>query len=114
VRDPDDSLTAEWSLTPAGARLVGAPNATVPIASEGDEVLVTVTLVDPAGATFTYRQEATVRASGGRVEAVWPPERSVCRLTTICGTEGTYLPDDPDAHAEWVAFETRAEANESG
>jgi len=112
VSDPDGSLTAEWSLTPEGARLEGAPNATVPFDPAGDEVIVTVTLVDPAGATFTYRQEATVRESGGRVEAVWPPERFVCRLTTECGTQGTYLPNDPDAHAEWVAFETDAEANE--
>ncbi|WP_144799972.1 DUF7846 domain-containing protein [Halorubrum depositum] len=112
VRDPDGSLTADWSLTPAGATLDGAPNQTVPIDPAGDEVIVTVTLVDPAGSTFTYRQEATVRESDGRVEAVWPPERFVCRLTTECGTEGTYLSDDPEAHPEWVAFETDAEASE--
>ncbi|OYR85523.1 hypothetical protein DJ71_07680, partial [Halorubrum sp. E3] len=96
---------------------------TVPIAPEGDEAIVTVTLVDPTGSTFTYRQEAAVRAAGGGeaggseaggtadagVEVVWPPERSVCRLVTECGTEGTYLPEDPDAHAEWVVFETRAD-----
>ena len=112
VRDPDGSLTVDWSLTPAGARLVGAPNTTVPFAAGGDEVVVTVTLVDPAGSTFTYRQEATVRESDGDIEAVWPPERSVCRLTTECGTAGTYIPDDPDAHAEWVVFETDAQASE--
>jgi hypothetical protein len=111
VTDPDGSLAVGWSLTPEGARLAGAPNATVPIDPAGDEVIVTVTLVDPTGSTFTYRQEATVRATGGTVEAVWPPERSVCRLVTECGTEGTYLPDDPDAHAEWVVFETDAEAD---
>ncbi|OYR54716.1 hypothetical protein DJ73_04255 [Halorubrum sp. Ea1] len=114
VRDPDGSLTVDWSLTPAGARLAGAPNATAPIDPAGDEVIVTVTLVDPAGSTFTYRQEATVRATDeGTVEAIWPPERSVCRLAVACGSEETYLPDDPDAHAEWVAFETDAEASEA-
>lgn len=121
VNDPDGSLAADWSLTPEGARLAGAPNATVPFDPDGDEVTVAVTLVDPAGSTFTYRQEATVRAVGGDeesaetgaeagVEAVWPPERSVCRLVTQCGTGGTYLPDDPDAHADWVVFETDAES----
>jgi len=117
VSDPDDSLAVDWSVGPDGARLAGDPNATVPIDPEGDEVIVTVTLVDPARATFTYRQEATVRSTdegidGDGVEVVWPPERSVCRLVTECGTGGTYIPDDPDAHAEWVVFETNAEANE--
>ena len=114
VRDPEGSLTVDWSLTPDGARLAGAPNATVPIDPAGDEVVVTVTLVDPAGSTFTYRQEATVRATDEGVEAIWPPERSVCRLTTECGTEGTYIPDESGVHSEWVAFETTAEADEEG
>ncbi|EMA61181.1 ArnT family glycosyltransferase [Halorubrum lipolyticum] len=128
VTDPDGSLSVDWSVGPDGVRLAGAPNATVPIAPEGDEVIVTVTLVDPAGSTFTYRQEAAVRVAGGdvadegvegdgvegdRVEVVWPPERSVCRLVTECGTEGTYLPEDPDAHAEWVVFETDADGVEA-
>ena len=112
VPDPDGSLTADWSITPDGARLAGAPNQTVPVDPAGDEVVVTVTLVDSAGSTFTYRQEATVRATDGGVEAVWPPERFVCRLTTECGTEGTYVPGDSGVHAEWVAFETDAEASE--
>jgi hypothetical protein len=109
VSDPGDSLSVDWSVGSDGARLAGAPNATVPIDSAGDEVIVTVTLVDPAGSTFTYRQEATVRTDGDGVEAVWPPERSVCRLVTECGTGGTYLPENPDAHAEWVVFETDAD-----
>ncbi|MFC7186862.1 glycosyltransferase family 39 protein [Halorubrum yunnanense] len=112
VRDPDGSLAVGWSLTPDGARLDGAPNATVPIDPAGDEVIVTVTLVDAAGSTFTYRQEATVREPDGSVEVVWPPERSVCRLVTECGTEGTYIPGDSGVHPEWVAFETNAEAND--
>ncbi|WP_123619913.1 glycosyltransferase family 39 protein [Halorubrum sp. CSM-61] len=113
VDDPEGSLSVDWSIGPEGARLAGAPNATVPIDPEGDEVIVTVTLVDPTGATFTYRQEATARVAGGGVEVVWPPERSVCRLVTECGTEGTYLPENPDAHAEWVVFETDADGVEA-
>ncbi|EMA62990.1 ArnT family glycosyltransferase [Halorubrum kocurii] len=116
VNDPGGSLSVDWSVSADGVRLGGAPNATVPIDPAGDEVIVTVTLVDPAGSTFTYRQEAAVRVAGDaaagdgdRVEVVWPPERSVCRLVTECGTEGTYLPENPDAHAEWVVFETDAD-----
>jgi len=125
VTDPEGSLAVDWTATPEGVRLSGAGesgNATepVPFDPDGDVVAVTVTLVDPAGATFTYRQEVTVRvtegseagADGERVEAVWPPERSTCRLVTDCGNEGTYLPDDPDAHPEWVVFETDAEGSD--
>ncbi|WP_152420192.1 DUF7846 domain-containing protein, partial [Halorubrum distributum] len=123
VSDLGDSLAVDWAVTPEGVRLPGAAAAgdadaaePVPFDPEGDVVAVTVTLVDPAGATFTYRQEVTVRvteggeagADGERVEAVWPPERSTCRLVTECGNEGTYLPDEPDAHPDWVVFETAA------
>ncbi|TKX78354.1 glycosyltransferase family 39 protein, partial [Halorubrum sp. SD626R] len=110
VADPNGSLAVDWAVTPEGVRLSGAGGATadtadgsaepVPFDPEGDVVAVTVTLVDPAGATYTYRQEVTVRVTEGgeagvgdeRVEVVWPPERSTCRLVTECGNEGTYLP----------------------
>ena len=93
----------------------------VSIDPAGDVAIVSVTLFAPDGSTFTYRQEATVRTDGDEVvgngsvadvEVVWPPERSVCRLVTECGSEGTYLPHQPDEHAEWVVFETRAEASD--
>ncbi|TKX69595.1 hypothetical protein EXE45_07595 [Halorubrum sp. SP9] len=127
VSDPGESLAVDWAVTPAGARLPGAERAAagnasepVPFDPDGDVIAVTVTLVDPAGATYTYRQEVTVRVSGGdeagaggeRVEAVWPPERSTCRLVTECGNEGTYLPDEPQTHPEWVVFETEADASD--
>jgi hypothetical protein len=121
VTGPEESLAVDWTVTPEGVRLPGAPaagdagsNEPVPFDPEGDVVALTVTLVDPAGATYTYRQEATVRVTDGgeRVEAVWPPERSTCRLVTACGSEGTYLPDEPDARPEWVVFETDAEASD--
>jgi hypothetical protein len=53
-----------------------------------------------------------VTEDGEGVEAVWPPERSTCRLVTECGNEGTYLPDEPDTHPEWVVFETDAETSD--
>ncbi|SDF89188.1 Dolichyl-phosphate-mannose-protein mannosyltransferase [Halorubrum xinjiangense] len=127
VSDLGDSLAVDWTVTPEGVRLPDAAAAgdadaaePVPFDPEGDVVAVTVTLVDPAGSTFTYRQEVTVRVTEGgevgaddeRVEAVWPPERSTCRLVSECGTRGTYLPDEPDAHPEWVAFETDAETSD--
>ncbi|MFC7325820.1 ArnT family glycosyltransferase [Halorubrum rutilum] len=133
VSDPGASLAVDWAVTPAGVRLPGAAtaggdanaSAPVPFDPDGDVVAVTVTLVDPAGATYTYRQEVTVRVTGGdgadaggervdgeRVEAVWPPERSTCRLVTECGNEGTYLPDEPDTHPEWVVFETDADTSD--
>ena len=128
-----DSLAVDWAVTSGGVRLPGAATAgdadaaePVPFDPEGDVVAVTVTLVDPTGATYTYRQEVTVRATGGeagvegdeagatgeRVEVVWPPERSTCRLVTECGNEGTYLPDEPGTHPEWVVFETAAEPSD--
>ncbi|MFC5277443.1 ArnT family glycosyltransferase [Halorubrum rubrum] len=124
VTDPGESLAVDWTVTPEGVRLPGSAadadaDEPVPFDPEGDVVAVTVTLVDPAGSTFTYRQEVTVRETEGGeagtegpgVEAVWPPERSTCRLVTECGNEGTYLPDAPDTHPEWAAFETDAEAS---
>ncbi|WP_017341925.1 glycosyltransferase family 39 protein [Halorubrum sp. T3] len=120
VSDLGDSLAVDWAVTPEGVRLsdgaaAGAPEAAepVPFDPEGDVVAVTVTLVDPTGATFTYRQEVTVRLTeDDTVEAVWPPERSTCRLVTECGNEGTYLPDEPQTHPEWVVFETETETSD--
>ena len=123
VTDPEagDPLAVEWSVGSDGVRLAGAPNESVSVDPAGDVAIVSVTLFAPDGSTFTYRQEATVRTAAdevvgngsvGDVEVVWPPERSVCRLVTECGSEGTYLPHQPDEHAGWVVFETRAEASD--
>ncbi|WP_434520861.1 ArnT family glycosyltransferase [Halorubrum sp. AS12] len=127
VADPEagDPLSVEWSIGSDGVRLADAPNESVSVDPAGDVAILTVTLFAPDGSTFTYRQEATVRTDDdevvggeavgggeGDVEVVWPPERSVCRLVTDCGSEGTYLPDQPDEHSEWVVFETRAEASD--
>ncbi|WP_233255160.1 ArnT family glycosyltransferase [Halopenitus persicus] len=139
VTDPEGSLTVDWRLTPDGIELPGAgPDAsapgTVPIGEDAETVVLTITLVQPDGGTLTYRQEATVRpgedgAAGGgadgggtasdgdatgdgTVEVIWPPERSVCPLVRECGSEGTYIPDDPDAHLDGVAFETSVTVDE--
>ena len=50
-----------------------------------------------------------VQSVGGSVEAVWPPERTVCPLGTRCGSDGMHLPDNPWTHPSWVGFETRLE-----
>ena len=121
VSSPGEALTVDWVLDGDTARLAGNPAATSvhdslsePVRLEESALLVvTVTLVQPDGSTLTYRQEAAVRADGDRVSVVWPPERSVCRLVTDCGTEGTYLPNDPDAHPSWVVFETRITARDA-
>jgi len=112
---PTDSITVDWTLTPNETRLDTvrtadrsvAVNETAIAVDDTDEVRLLVTLFAPDGSSFTYRQETAVRASGGEVEVVWPPERTVCTLVTRCGSEGTYLPDDPNAHSSWVDFETR-------
>ncbi len=107
VRDPGESLAVTWWMDNEAARLHGAELDSSVGLGGIDAVIVTVTLVDLDGSTLTYRQEATVRTGPDGVEIVWPPERYVCPLVTDCGTEGTYLPDDPNAHFDDVSFETQ-------
>ncbi len=127
--DPGGNLTVAWSVDDEAARLTGpaagsgagttaggdavASDAAVPVA-ETDELQVLVRLTGFDGSTLTYRQEVTVRADGDRVEAVWPPERSVCPLVDECGNRGTYLPDHPEEHPSGVSFETNASTTEAG
>jgi hypothetical protein len=120
---PTETITVDWRLTSNATRLETvtttnrttstsrtlSPNTTAISVDDTDEVRLLITLVAPDGSTFTYRQEAAVRSTAGGVEAVWPPERTVCPLVTRCGSEGTYLPNDSDAHSSWVEFETRLE-----
>ncbi|MDF9744443.1 glycosyltransferase family 39 protein [Natrinema sp. S1CR25-10] len=124
VANPDSELSVGWSLEgdAAGGRDGGenatdargsvalnrSPNETVSF-DGADEIVLTITQVQPTGATYTYRQEVTVRPTEEGVEAIWPPKRTGCRLVTDCGTEGTYLPDRPETHSQWETFETRLE-----
>ncbi len=109
LTEPGERVAVDWTLEADGARLE-TPTGDTAVPTDGtDEVTLSVTLVQPDGGSFTYRQEVTVRTTDGTVEAIWPPERTVCYLVTACGSEGTYVPDDPDVHAEWVEFETRLE-----
>jgi len=56
------------------------------------DVTLSVTYVQPGGSSVTYVQEFTVVETGAGVRALWPPEERVCRLTTDCGRDGTYVP----------------------
>jgi hypothetical protein len=108
VSDPGEELELAWSVDGESARLTSAGGAPIDAEVEterADEVVVQVRLVQSAGATLTYRQVTPVRASGEAVEALWPPERTVCPLVDDCGREGTYLPDGPDRY-DGVSFET--------
>ena len=52
--------------------------------------------VGVGGSSITYRQEATVESTPAGVRVVWPPETRICRLTTECGSEGTWVGPDGD------------------
>jgi hypothetical protein len=113
VDDPDGSLTVNWSMDGNTARLEDADAVPSIRLDDTDTVVLMVTLAQNDGSTLTYRQEATVRTNADGVEVVWPPERYVCPLVTDCGTEGTYLPEEPDAHFDGVWFETRIQDDTS-
>jgi hypothetical protein len=124
IDDPDGTIAVDWTIGPDAVRLVsvegGTPAAGGIEADDGpsvavgdvDEVVVLVRLVGHDGSTLTYRQATTVRTTDGNVEALWPPERTVCPLVDDCGNEGTYLPDRPDAHREGVVFEVDIEESD--
>jgi hypothetical protein len=112
--DPGETVVVRWRLTPEGTRLhsVRANGSAVEVANETvalpgpREVALAITFSTPDGATVTYRQELDVRPHEGRVQAIWPPERSVCRIVTDCGLRGTYLPEEPGVHRDWVRMNT--------
>ncbi len=108
--DPGAELPVTWSVDGTNASLTAVDGesvgAGVPVESVGEVVLL-VRLVQPAGETLTYRQATAVRTTRGGVEAVWPPEQTVCPLVDDCGREGTYLPDRGDRYG--LAVESRLE-----
>ena len=104
-----------WQIGPDTARAsnlrfeAGSDGPAVPLADDGAEVDLTVTFVGAGGASLTYRQEATVDAGGDGVRVVWPPETRICRLTSECGYEGTWVGPDGD-YVGGVSVETTAQA----
>ena len=109
------TVAVAWRVGPDTARAsnlrfeAGSDGPTVPLADGGAEVDLTVTFVGSGGASLTYRQEATVDASGDSVRMVWPPETRICRLTAECGYEGTWVGPDGD-YVGGVSVETTARA----
>lgn len=93
------TLGVEWRVTPGGARIVGAGSRRLDDTtnvSVGDDLALTVTFVQTGGATVTYRYGIVTSVQNGRARLLWPPETEVCRLTTDCGHEGTYVPGADD------------------
>jgi hypothetical protein len=101
--------TANGSASPANESSPATANTSVSV-DPTEVVEFRITLVDTGGNTYTYQQLAAVQTTPTGLQALTPPDRRVCRLTTDCDPEETYLPDDPDAHPEWVSFETELEA----
>jgi hypothetical protein len=95
-------VSVAWAVNGSHAALAGGGS--VPL-EDAAAVTLLVTFVGDGGATVTYRQEATVGPGGAGAGArlVWPPETYVCRLTTDCGLEGTYVPGGD--YVEGVAVE---------
>jgi hypothetical protein len=110
----DDDVAVRWELTTAdGNASVLAANGTAaasaPLPTGVSEVTLLVTFVEPQGATVTYRQTASVERTAAGVRVIWPPETRVCRLTTDCGRDSTYVGPDGD-YVSGVAVESRARA----
>ncbi|MFD1515622.1 ArnT family glycosyltransferase [Halomarina rubra] len=107
ARSPDtandaNTHTVRWTVN---GTHVSYGDAAIPLDGP-EEVSVLVTYVQEGGATLTYRQDVSVDATGESVRVVWPAETRVCRLTTDCGTEGTYL-DGAGEYVGGVSVETR-------
>jgi hypothetical protein len=89
--------TVAWTLGPDGVRVDESglqrysDADSIPLDGPTD-VTLSVTYVQPGGSSVTYVQELTVVETGAGVRALWPPEERVCRLTTDCGRDGTYVP----------------------
>jgi hypothetical protein len=113
--EPGSNLTVDWTVEPGRAAVTGdgyEPRGDGVVRFDGaTRFALVVTFVQEGGATVSYRQELTVRSDGDRVELLWPPETRVCRLSSDCGYEGTYLPGRGD-YLDGVVVESSA--NTSG
>ena len=105
--------TVTWTLGPEGVRVDGADLQrygdadSIPLDGPTD-VTLSVTYVQPGGSSVTYIQKLAVVETGAGVRALWPPVERVCRLTTDCGREGTYLPGGD--HVAGVSLSTNVTA----
>jgi hypothetical protein len=106
-----DTVEIEWTLAPDGsgvtnhARAAGASGLSIPRGAS--EVDLVVRFATTGGSSVTYRQEATVDATGEGLRVLWPPETRVCRLQPECGTEGTWVGSDGE-YLDGVSVETDA------
>jgi hypothetical protein len=108
------NLTVPWTVGPGRASVSGdgfVPRGDGVVSYDGGaELSVAVTFVQQGGATVTYRQTVTVRETGDRVELLWPGETRVCRLTSDCGLESTYLPGK-GGYLDGVVVSSRVETS---
>jgi hypothetical protein len=73
----------------------------VTLPSGPSEVDLMITFVGAGGASITYRQHVSVETTNTTasikdnrkpsVRAIWPAKTQVCRLTTDCGRERTWI-----------------------
>jgi hypothetical protein len=112
-----ERLRVAWRVGADGARVTNRPRAygpaAVPVPEGASEVSLAVTFVGVAGASVTYRQEASVDRDGDVVRVIWPPETRVCRLTTDCGQEGTWV-GERGTYVDGVSVETSVRAGSPG
>jgi hypothetical protein len=106
-------ITVAWTVGPDAAAApnlefaAGSDGRSVPLADGGSEVDLVVTFVGDGGASVAYRQEATVETTVDGVRVIWPPETRICRLTTECGYESTWVGPDGE-YVNGVFVETDA------
>ncbi len=110
IRNPSSSLSVNWSVSPDRAaindpRLTSESPSGIQL-SRADELTVMLTITEPGGGTLTYRETVQLRLTDGTVEAIWPPASATCLLTTNCGSEGTYLPDQPETRPSGIRMNT--------
>jgi hypothetical protein len=113
VESPGEEIAVEWQTSAREITLESIDGETIDESAaldDVDEAVLKVRLVQPAGATLTYRQAMPVRQQDGEIELLWPPERTVCPHVDDCGREGTYLAEKPDEHRAGVSFETTIES----
>jgi hypothetical protein len=107
-----DGLRVTWRVSDEGVRVRNLPRAGGDGATLPDDpatATLLVTAVYDSGATLTYRQAVSVDGGSETVRVLWPPETRVCRLTTDCGREGTWIGPEGD-YVSGVAVESNATA----